>query len=54
MSLAPPPPGANAAANPFAGLPTVFAVVNTLGLELRRQSDTVDFYVVEHVERPTL
>jgi uncharacterized protein (TIGR03435 family) len=52
MRLPPPPPGAAPAANPFAGLPTVFMVLGKLGLELKQQEDTLPVYTVEHIERP--
>jgi hypothetical protein len=45
MRLPPPPPGAAPAANPFAGLPTIFTVLGKLGLEL-------PVYTVEHIARP--
>jgi len=53
MRLPPPPPNAIPAGNPFAGLPTLFTVLGKLGLELRRQDDTLPIYTVEHIERPT-
>jgi uncharacterized protein (TIGR03435 family) len=52
MRLPPPPPGVTPAGNPFAGLPTIFAVLGKLGLELKRQEDTVPIYTAEHIERP--
>jgi len=52
MRLPPPPPNATPAANPFAGLPTIFTVLGKLGLELKRQEDTLPVYTVEHIERP--
>src|SRR5579862_7944959 len=52
MRLPPPPPGAAPAGNPFAGLPTIFAVLEKLGLELKRQEDVVPVYTVERIERP--
>ena len=52
MRLPPPPPNASPAANPFAGLPTIFTVLGKLGLELRRQEDTLPVYTVERIERP--
>ncbi|HUO29118.1 MAG TPA: TIGR03435 family protein [Bryobacteraceae bacterium] len=54
MRLPPPPPNAtppNATAQ-FAGLPTIFTVLGKLGLELKRQEDTLPVYTVEHIERP--
>jgi uncharacterized protein (TIGR03435 family) len=52
MRLPPPPPNATPAANPFAGLPTIFTVLGKLGLELKRQEDILPVYTVEHIERP--
>jgi len=55
MRLPPPPPGATPAGNPlarFAGLPTIFTVLGKLGLELKRQQDTLPVYTVERFERP--
>ena len=53
MKLPPPPPDAAApAANPFAGLPTIFAVLGKLGLELNRQEAVLPVYTVERIERP--
>jgi uncharacterized protein (TIGR03435 family) len=48
----PPPPNPTPAGNPFRRLPTIFTVLGKLGLELRRQEDTVPVYTVEHIERP--
>jgi uncharacterized protein (TIGR03435 family) len=52
MRLPPPPPG-NEAAERFDDLPTIFTVLRTLGLELRKQEATVPVYTVEHIERPS-
>jgi len=52
MRLPPPPPNAVQAANPFAGLPTIFTVLDKLGLELKRQEEILPVYTVEHIERP--
>jgi uncharacterized protein (TIGR03435 family) len=52
MRLPPPPPGADPTANPFAGLPTIFAVLGKLGLELKRQEDILPVYTVQDIERP--
>jgi uncharacterized protein (TIGR03435 family) len=52
MRLPPPPPNAMPAVNPFAGFPTIFAVLSKLGLELKRQEDILPVYTVEHIERP--
>lgn len=52
MRLPPPPPGVTPVGNPFAGLPTIFTVLDKLGLELQRQEDTLPVYTVERIERP--
>jgi len=52
MRLPPPPPNADPAANPFAGLPTIFTVLGKLGLELKRQEDVLPVYTVERIGRP--
>jgi uncharacterized protein (TIGR03435 family) len=52
MRLPPPPPNTSPAGNPFAGLPTIFAVLGKLGLELHRQEDVLPVYTVGHIERP--
>jgi len=54
MRLPPPPPNAAPATNPFAGLPTIFAVLDKLGLELKRQEDVLPVYTVERIERPVV
>jgi len=54
MRLPPPPPGVTPAANPFAGLPTIFTVLGKLGLELKRQEDILPVYTVERIERPAV
>jgi uncharacterized protein (TIGR03435 family) len=53
MRLPPPPPDASPDVNHFAGLPTIFAVLGKLGLELNRQEDILPVYTVERIERPT-
>ena len=53
MRLPPPPSNATPAANPFAGLPTIFTVLGKLGLELKRQEETLPVYTVEGIERPS-
>jgi uncharacterized protein (TIGR03435 family) len=55
MRLPPPPPNATPPANPFAQFarfPTIFTVLGKLGLELKRQEDTLAVYTVERIERP--
>jgi len=52
MRLPPPPPGATPNPDMFAGLPTIFTVLGTLGLELHRQDETLPVYSIEHIERP--
>jgi uncharacterized protein (TIGR03435 family) len=51
MGLPPPPPG-NAPAARFDDLPTIFTVLRTLGLELKKQEAAVPVYRVEYIERP--
>jgi hypothetical protein len=53
MRLPPPPPNTTPAGNPFSGLPTIFTVLDRLGLELKRQEDILPVYTVERIERPT-
>jgi uncharacterized protein (TIGR03435 family) len=53
MRLPPPPPNVTPDVNHFAGLPTIFAVLGKLGLELNRQEDILPVYTVERIERPT-
>ena len=52
MRLPPPPPNATPAADPFAGLPTIFTVLSKLGLELKRQEDILPIYTAERIDRP--
>jgi uncharacterized protein (TIGR03435 family) len=52
MRLPPPPPNATPAGNPFASLPTIFAVLGKIGLELKRQEDILPVYTAERIERP--
>jgi len=52
MRLPPPPPNSTPAVNPFAGLPTIFAVLGKLGLELKREEAILPVYTVERIERP--
>ena len=52
MRLPPPPPDAPPGQNHFAGLPTIFKVLNKLGLELNRQDDILPLYTVQHIARP--
>ena len=51
MRLPPPPPG-NAPAARFDDLPTIFTVLRTLGLELKKEEAAVPVYTVEYIERP--
>lgn len=53
MRLPPPPPG-NAPAARFDDLPTIFTVLRTLGLELKKQEATVPIFTVERIERPAV
>jgi uncharacterized protein (TIGR03435 family) len=51
---APPPPGAKAEdGTDLADVPTLFDVFGRLGLKLQAQKETVDVFVIEHVERPS-
>ena len=52
MRLPPPPPDAPPGVNRFAGLPTIFAVLGKLGLELHRQKNILPVYSVQRLERP--
>jgi uncharacterized protein (TIGR03435 family) len=54
MRLPPPPPDATPAANPFAGLSTIFTVLGKLGVELKRQEHILPIYTVERIERPAV
>src|SRR5215471_13748109 len=51
MRLPPPPPNSTSDVNAFAGLPTIFSVLDKLGLELKRQEETLPIYTVERIER---
>jgi uncharacterized protein (TIGR03435 family) len=51
MRLPPPPPG-DAPAAGFDDLPTIFTVLQKLGLELKPQEATVPVYTVKYIERP--
>lgn len=52
MQLPPPPPGSTPSPNLFASLPTIFKVLDTLGLELHPQEESLPVYTVERIERP--
>ncbi len=52
MRLPPPPPNTTPAGSPFAGLPTLFTVLGKLGLELKREEDSLPVYTVERIEHP--
>jgi uncharacterized protein (TIGR03435 family) len=52
MRLPPPLPGGNPPGAGFDDLPTIFTVLRTLGLELKRQTATVPIFTIEHVEPP--
>jgi uncharacterized protein (TIGR03435 family) len=51
MRLPPPPPGGMPGPN-FDVLPTIFAVLGKLGLELKKEEAAVPVYTVDHIERP--
>jgi uncharacterized protein (TIGR03435 family) len=50
MNLPPPPPGASPVN--FDALPSIFTVLQKLGLELKQQEAAVPVYTVERAERP--
>jgi uncharacterized protein (TIGR03435 family) len=52
MRLPPSPPGGNPPGVGFDDLPTIFTVLRTLGLEMKKQEATVPVCTVEHIERP--
>ena len=53
MRLPPPPP--NGAGNvDFTRLPTIDTILDSIGLELQRQNETLPVYKVEHIERPSI
>lgn len=52
MILPPPPPGVAASGDEFANLPSLSAVLEKLGLELRREDESVSLYTVEHIREP--
>src|SRR5436189_1085190 len=52
MRVPPPPPNANSAVDPFAGLPTIFTVLGGLGLQLKREQDVLPLYTVERIDHP--
>jgi uncharacterized protein (TIGR03435 family) len=54
MQTGPPPaPGATQDGIPVAELPTIFEVLERLGLKLEPEKDNVDVYVIDHVEKPS-
>jgi uncharacterized protein (TIGR03435 family) len=51
-----PPPAAGAKSEDgtdFADVPTLFQVMEGLGLKIEAQKDKVDVYIIEQIERPT-
>ena len=52
MRLPPPPPPGSPSPSGFDDLPTIFPVLRTLGLELRKVEATVPVYAVQRIERP--
>jgi uncharacterized protein (TIGR03435 family) len=53
MRLPPPPPNGNGRVD-FSSLPTVFAVLGKLGLELHRQEQILPVYTIERIELPSI
>ena len=53
MRLPPPPPNGNGRVD-FSTLPTIFNVLGTLGLELRRHEAVLPVYTVERIDRPAI
>jgi uncharacterized protein (TIGR03435 family) len=50
----PPAPGAKGENGAYlADLPTIFEVLERLGLKMEPERDNVDVYVIDHVERPS-
>ena len=52
MRLPPPPPSGTPSPAGFDDLPTIFTVLRTLGLELRKVDATVPVYTVQRIEHP--
>jgi uncharacterized protein (TIGR03435 family) len=52
MRLPPPPPNTTPDVSHFVGLPSIFAVLRKLGLELKRREDVLPVYTVERIQRP--
>jgi hypothetical protein len=52
MNLPPPPPGASGSGAEFASLSTLSAVLNSFGLRLQREKESLLFYVVDRLDRP--
>ncbi len=52
MRLPPPPPNTTPNANVFGSLPTIFAVLGKLGLELHRREEFLPVYTVERIKHP--
>ena len=53
MRLPPPPPNGNGRVD-FSSLPTIFAVLGKLGLELHQQEEVLPAYTVERLDRPAV
>jgi uncharacterized protein (TIGR03435 family) len=55
MQPGPPhPPGTNSEdGRDLADVPTLFQVMEGLGLRMESQKDNVDVYIIDHIERPT-
>jgi uncharacterized protein (TIGR03435 family) len=53
MTGPPPPEGAKDESGAlFEDLPTIFGVLEKLGLKLEPEEDNVDVYVIDHIEQP--
>lgn len=55
MSLgsSPPPPGAKQDGIDMADLPTIYTILERLGLRLEPQKGQVEVYVIDHIEKPS-
>jgi uncharacterized protein (TIGR03435 family) len=53
MRLPPPPPNGNGHVD-FSSLPTIFTVLDELGLELHQREEVLPVYTIERIERPAV